>query len=191
MKIKYCMECAARLIKKSDTHYVCRNGHDFYNNPRTSVTVILINVHGRVLFAKRAKEPKKGFYDLPGGYLNFQETAFAAAKRALYAEAGIALHDLKLVDASLNVHDDDVTSCSFVFVCTRWEGELTPAEDVEEFEWKSLEFMKDERFAWEYPGLYELLVPLTRNLKAKGFDIAHDPTTTPTSAHKPPRKLLQ
>lgn len=177
MKIKYCIECAARLTKKSDTHYVCRNGHDFYNNPRTSVTVVLINVHGRILFAKRAKEPKKGLYDLPGGFLNFQETAFIAAKRALYAEAGIALLDLKLVDASLNIHDDDVTACSFVFACTRWEGELTPAEDVEELEWKSLDFMKDERFAWEYPGLYETLLPLTRNLKARGFDVAASPPT--------------
>lgn len=185
------MECAARLTKKSETHYVCRNLHHFYNNPRAAATVVLINVHGRVLYAKRAYEPAKGKYDFPGGFLNYGENALMAAKRAMYLETGAGLIDVKLIDSSLANEYQGMSACNFVFACTRWEGELVAGEDAEELEWKSLDFMRDERFAWEYPGLYERLLPLTRNLKAKGFDIAKPVETNKAKAHKAPRKLLQ
>lgn len=191
MNIKYCIECAARLTKKSDTHYVCRNKHHFYNNPRAAATVVLINVHGRVLYAKRAYEPAKGRYDFPGGFLNYGENALMAAKRAIYLETGAALLDVKLIDSSLANEYQGMSACNFVFVCTRWDGELIAGEDAEELEWKSLDFMKDERFAWQYPGLYERLLPMTRNLKAKGFDILPNTDTSELVTRKQPPKLLQ
>jgi ADP-ribose pyrophosphatase YjhB (NUDIX family) len=39
-----------------------------YNNVAAAVGVIVTDVEGKVLFVKRAKEPKKGLCGLPGGF---------------------------------------------------------------------------------------------------------------------------
>lgn len=167
MKLKYCMYCAARLNRRSNTLYICTHGHEYYNNPKAAVSVVLMNISGMILYAKRAHEPKKDHYDLPGGFLNFNENARAAARRFVYLETGLALLELKLLDTSLAIHDDEVAASSYVFLCTRWSGESSPAEDVASLEWKSLEFIKNKKFAWEYPDLYETLKPMAEKLAKK------------------------
>lgn len=159
MKVRYCPECASPLTKLDETAYLCANGHPYYNNPRCGCSVIFLNTQGEMLFSLRANEPNKGKYDFPGGFLDFGEDPYQAAKREVQEELDVAIDiaDLELIDGELNhyLENDDV--CDFVFICRKWEGQLQARDDVATYVWKPVEFLRSPEFAWPYPYLYSKL----------------------------------
>jgi 8-oxo-dGTP diphosphatase len=71
------------------------------NNPIPVVDVI-IQQDSEVLFAKRKKEPFKGYLGLPGGFVNIRETIEEAARREVKEETSL---DIELTDI-LGVYSD-------------------------------------------------------------------------------------
>lgn len=57
-----------------------------YKNPKIVVGSVL-SFEGEVLLCRRAIEPRKGFWTLPAGYLELEETAEAGAIREAFEEA--------------------------------------------------------------------------------------------------------
>lgn len=50
---------------------------------------VMTNAHGKVLLTKRSRNPRKGFWHLPGGRIEFGEQARTALARELKEELGI------------------------------------------------------------------------------------------------------
>jgi ADP-ribose pyrophosphatase YjhB (NUDIX family) len=66
---------------------VCRDcGFVAYENPKIVVGSVA-SWQGRILLCRRAIEPRRGFWTLPAGYLELQETAAAGARREAWEEA--------------------------------------------------------------------------------------------------------
>jgi len=63
-------------------------GFIFWNNPKP-VTSIVISKEGKVLLVRRANEPLKGHWCLPGGFIRFEETPEEAIKRETKEEIGL------------------------------------------------------------------------------------------------------
>ena len=63
-------------------------GFEFYFNVAAAVGGIIETEKG-ILFALRRNDPKKGMYDLPGGFLDYQETGEEAVIREIYEELNI------------------------------------------------------------------------------------------------------
>lgn len=90
--MKYCSQCgnsvALRIPEGDDrlrhicTH--CRYIH--YQNPRLVVCAIPC-LDNRVLLCRRAIEPRYGFWTLPGGFMENDETTHNAARRETREEA--------------------------------------------------------------------------------------------------------
>ena len=66
-----------------------------HQNPAPTNGVILENNKGEILLVKRKKNPKKGFWDLPGGFVNINETMEDSVHRELFEELGIHLKNSK------------------------------------------------------------------------------------------------
>ena len=95
MSFKYCPLCKGELIKKTKTLFVCKKcGFHFYDNPKPT-TAIFILKDEKVLLVKRAKKPKKGFWDAPGGFIEKGEAAENSAKREAKEELGIEVENLE------------------------------------------------------------------------------------------------
>jgi ADP-ribose pyrophosphatase YjhB (NUDIX family) len=66
---------------------VCRDcGFIAYENPKIVVGSVAA-WQGRILLCRRAIEPRLGFWTLPAGFLELQETAAAGARREAWEEA--------------------------------------------------------------------------------------------------------
>ena len=66
---------------------VCADcGHVDYENPKVVVGSVVV-ADGRVLMCRRAIEPRKGFWTLPAGYLELDETLEEGAAREALEEA--------------------------------------------------------------------------------------------------------
>lgn len=79
-----------------------------YNYPRPAVTVdaILISSKRSVLLIERGRDPFKGTWALPGGFVDMDESLEAACKRELEEETGILIREVKQFKAYGDVNRD-------------------------------------------------------------------------------------
>jgi ADP-ribose pyrophosphatase YjhB (NUDIX family) len=74
---------------EGDTHsrLICRDcGFIQYENPKIVVGAVC-DWQGRVLLCRRAINPRKGFWTLPAGYMELNETSLEGAAREAWEEA--------------------------------------------------------------------------------------------------------
>ena len=114
MKLRYCTECASPLTQRDATEYVCANGHEYWNEPHGSVCVAVLR-DGQVLLARRGVEPRKGKYVLPGGFVDFDETPYEAARREMREETGLRCPELDLLEVHTIHYRENEASLSIVF----------------------------------------------------------------------------
>lgn len=103
--MKFCSECAhpvSLLIPPDDNRprYVCSQcGTIHYQNPKMVIGSIPVwerDGETRILLCKRAIEPRHGYWTLPAGFMENDETTTEAALRETFEEAGarVELHAL-------------------------------------------------------------------------------------------------
>lgn len=69
----------------------------FSKVPRLTVEVIVRNDRGEIYLTKRAIEPCKGQWHLPGGTVRYAEPLVEAVKRVAQDEIGLSVKEAKLV----------------------------------------------------------------------------------------------
>jgi ADP-ribose pyrophosphatase YjhB (NUDIX family) len=88
---KYCSNCGATVVLKfteGKDRIVCEHCDTIhYTNPKI-VTGALCVWEDKVLLCRRAIEPRKGYWNLPAGYLEDFEKAEDGAIRETWEEAG-------------------------------------------------------------------------------------------------------
>lgn len=91
--MKFCSNCGAQVVQRvppGDTlaRWVCDQcGEIHYQNPKLVVGAIP-EYQDRVLLCRRAIEPRYGYWTLPAGFMENDETAGQAALRETLEEAG-------------------------------------------------------------------------------------------------------
>jgi len=91
-KFKFCPNCKNKLEHLSSRLINCPFCYfHFYLNPVPTAAIILENNKGEILLVKRKNSPKKGFWDLPGGFIEFNEKAEEAILRELKEELNLKL----------------------------------------------------------------------------------------------------
>ena len=91
--MKFCSNCASPVAKRvppgdSLPRWVCDQcGEIHYQNPKLVVGTIA-EKDGRVLICRRAIEPRYGYWTLPAGYMENDESTGQAAARETREEAG-------------------------------------------------------------------------------------------------------
>ena len=146
---KLCPMCGSKKIENhGNRKWICPDcGFDLYNNVATAVGVIIYDKNHNVLFEVRAKEPRKGFLALPGGFVDFGESAEEAVVRECREEIGVPVEGAQFLCTAPNVYEYkniEYKTCDIFFA-----AQLPPAfASIEDFI-KSLHAEESEVVAFE------------------------------------------
>lgn len=95
--MNYCPNCGSNALEtripEGDhrPRQVCSNCNTIhYSNPLMVVGCLVVN-DGKVLLARRGIEPRKGFWNLPCGFMENDETTEVGALREVLEETGLSV----------------------------------------------------------------------------------------------------
>lgn len=142
---KFCPRCGGDLASAGD-HLACATcGERYWANAIPGAQGILER-DGRVLLARRGNEPRKGHWDLPGGFLHETEGAADGLRREFKEETGLDVEPVELLRIDIEPYDGrHVFSVTWL---VRGAGEPVAADDVDELRW----FAPDELPEMAFPG---------------------------------------
>jgi len=157
----FCPRCGAKLgIKKVHgvERLVCRSCQFvFYQNSVPTASAIIANEKGEVLLVKRAIQPKKGYWDLPGGFLENGEDPEVGVRREIKEELGVVLRIKRIVGIYVDRYFHQYWAHTFNvdYECAIKAGKLKAMDDVAEVRW-----FKKSQIPWSRLGFSHLEIGL-------------------------------
>ncbi len=145
----YCPKCGElTLIKKNLKELVCNNNKclfTFYLNVAAAVAVIIV-FNNKLLMTVRSNEPSIGKLDLPGGFVDKDETLEEAAKREVSEEIGIELNTMSYLCSYPNKYlykGIEYSSIDSFFVCVMdsIENILTDTKEIKDYKFVDLKIL--------------------------------------------------
>ncbi len=148
--IKFCPRCGAPGFEPKDSKSFCCKTCNFvyYINPAPAVIAIIVNQHKQILFARRKHDPGIGSLDLPGGFVDCNETAEQAVIREVKEEVNLDVVELSFVGTYTNQYYYKgivYFTTDLAFICQVSQlVQLTANDDVASVEWHKLEDVDPE-----------------------------------------------
>lgn len=102
----YCPRCGQKGLE----HVHGRTIHcvscdlTYFHNVASAVACFVLDEAGRLLTVRRARDPEKGTLDLPGGFVDPEETVDDAVRRELREETGLEATEVRLLFSIPNVY---------------------------------------------------------------------------------------
>jgi 8-oxo-dGTP diphosphatase len=137
----YCPYCATPLAARTLEHRLRPTcpacGYIYFSDPKVAV-IAQVEQAGRVLLVRRAVNPAKGLWALPGGYMDAGEMPEAALRREVLEEVGLAVTVERLLAIYPMVNGSGPSQgivLAYRAVPLDGATELTPQDDVSEAGW--------------------------------------------------------
>jgi ADP-ribose pyrophosphatase YjhB (NUDIX family) len=120
---------------------------EYPEHPVVGVGAVVVR-DGRALIVKRAHEPRKGEWSLPGGLLELGESLQEAVRREIKEETTLDVTVGPIIETFDRVHRDDRGRIRYHFVivdfvCWPDGGEAVPASDADGVAWVSVNEIDD------------------------------------------------
>jgi ADP-ribose pyrophosphatase YjhB (NUDIX family) len=116
-------------------------------HPVVGVGAVVVR-DGKALINKRAHEPRKGEWSLPGGLLELGESLQDAVRREIKEETSLEIEVGPVIETFDRVHRDDQGKIRYHFVivdfvCAWSDGEAVPGSDADGVAWVRAEEIDD------------------------------------------------
>jgi len=120
---------------------------DYPERPIVGVGAVILN-HGRVLVVRRATEPLKGEWSIPGGVLELGESLRQGAEREALEETGLQVEAGEVLEVFDRVIRDKAGAVRYHYVlvdffCRPVAGEAHAGGDAAEVRWITLQELED------------------------------------------------
>lgn len=104
---KYCPKCGAAALRMTGQKLLrcAACGFELYLNVAAAVAGVIVDEQGRMVVLVRGKEPGKGKWDLPGGFVDPGDTAEEALRREVREEIGLEVTGLRYLGSWPNVYE--------------------------------------------------------------------------------------
>jgi ADP-ribose pyrophosphatase YjhB (NUDIX family) len=159
MTMNFCYLCGHSVehrITPDHSFWECPScGQTYYDNPKPASEIVLVDERGRAAVATRARDPYKGKFDLPGGFIDSGETLEEGIVREVQEELGLSPDDYSAPVYLASAHADypwgrELTRVVTAAFTARIDStvKLTASDDVASVELMALSDLKREDFAW-------------------------------------------
>lgn len=151
-QFKYCPKCGSdRFVENNFKSKRCLDcGFVYYFNACSATIALIINEKNELLVATRAHDPAKGTLDLPGGFVDMNETGEECVLREVKEETNIELIDVSYLFSIPNIYvysGFEVHTLDMVYLCKARHGSIPRAEDdVAKLEFIKISALAPERF---------------------------------------------
>ena len=146
---------------------VSKPQREFPQAPLVGVGAVIVQ-DGRVLLVRRANEPLKGHWTLPGGMLEVGESLASAVAREAKEETCLEVEPIELVEILDRIYrEGDRVRYHYViadYLCRVKGGELCAASDADAVRWV-------ERAEWNSHSAL-ILDPVTVRVIEKGWQMS-------------------
>ena len=167
---KFCSWCGGQLIWQKDALFATCEACSKNLFPSSKpCTAIFVKLNNSVLLIRRASEPKKGFLDLPGGFVDLgDESIESGAIRELSEELSLNLTEDRLVYLGSNIDKTYVYQnvsvrnlIAYYFIDVSGEETKSIKLDHEnsEFLWADIKNIDDYELA------FDCFLPMVNKLK--------------------------
>ena len=138
---KHCPRCAGELERHDGSSVECPScGFRHYASSKPTASALVLDGDGRILLARRAVDPDRGKWDLPGGFLEEGEEPRDALVRELREETSLEVAPTRFFDVVVDRYgdeDDAQYTLNLYWVCRVISGEPQPDDDVEALEFRN------------------------------------------------------
>lgn len=106
---------------------------------RPAVVDAVVIRDGGLLLIKRGRDPERGAWALPGGYIDHDETAARACEREVLEETGLHVRIRDFLGVYDDPHRSVARTVSFAFLAEWVSGEARAGDDAAEAAWFPLD----------------------------------------------------
>jgi 8-oxo-dGTP diphosphatase len=147
---RWCPRCREELRGDELRLHCGACGFVCYASSKATAGALVEDAAGRLLLARRAHDPFKGRWDIPGGFLEEGEHPLDGMRRELREETGLEVEPGEFVGVWMDRYGGDSTAhatLNLYWTAHVLGGEPNAADDVDELRWFE---------PGELPGLDEL-----------------------------------
>jgi ADP-ribose pyrophosphatase YjhB (NUDIX family) len=135
---KFCPRCRSEL-RGGEQRVECPEcGFIAYASSKPTAGALCEDDDGRVLLVRRADEPFKGRWDIPGGFLEEGEHPLEGIRRELREETGLEVEPLDFLGVWMDRYGGDSTAeatLNLYWTARVVGGEPQAADDVDALQW--------------------------------------------------------
>lgn len=151
-KFNYCPVCGSKhFVEQDEKSKRCENcGFEYYVNPSAATAAFILNADGELLVLTRKKEPAKGTFDLPGGFVDIGETSEEGVIREVREETGLEVTEARYLFSFPNVYvysNFPVPTEDAFFLCkVKSLAHVDAEDDAATWQWMPLKDVHTEQF---------------------------------------------
>ena len=104
---RFCPRCGSPRAAENVGHTPLRCAacaFTFYFNPTVAAAAFIFDAEGRVLLIRRARAPSAGKFGVPGGFIDFGESAEEGMRREVREEVGLELDRVRFLVSFPNLY---------------------------------------------------------------------------------------
>jgi len=137
----YCPRCGSAITHETrfgKVRPVCPQcGWIYFANPKVAASV-LVEQDGRVLLIRRAKDPFRGLWTLPAGFVDAEEDPARAAERECLEETGLSVLVTAVMDVIAGLEHLRGANMIIFYRAEILSGQLTAQDDADQAAFFSL-----------------------------------------------------
>ena len=139
---RLCPRCGSELAHEGRRVHCGACDFVAYANPAPAASALCLDAEGRLLLARRAHEPYRGRWDIPGGFLEEDEHPLDCLRRELHEETGLEVEPTEFVGVWIDRYgpgDRDRVTLNLYWTARAVGGQARAADDVIELRWFPLD----------------------------------------------------
>ncbi len=143
MSFRYCSVCGGHLAEREHEgrlRKICDAcGFVMYQNSKPTADALILQ-DGKILLTKRANDPGKGLWELPGGFLEDDEHPEEGLRREMHEELQVDVHIESLFGIYMGTYGDERVSTLNICYIVSLAPEAKPraGEEIAGWEWFDL-----------------------------------------------------